>query len=78
MAKQYLTRRRVNFSARLKIGAWRGFFRRGFHKSVDRREKFLLVCLSTVMEVVGKFCLKKLLAAVAFVRLRDNCNVTGV
>ena len=43
-------------STGLKIGAWKGFFRRGFHRSVARRETLLLVCSSVGMEVAGKSC----------------------
>ena len=56
MAKQWVTRRRVNFSAESGIGEWEGVFRRGFRRKVDEREALLLVCLLVGMEVAGKSC----------------------
>ena len=59
-------------------------FRRGFHRKVDRREVLLLVCSSAGMEVAGKSCRYKLSAArffddgLASVRLREDCNTTGL
>ena len=44
------------------VGAWKGTFRRGFHRKEDRREALQLVCLSTGMEVAKKSHRKKLSA----------------
>ena len=49
--------------AGLKIGGWRGFFQRGFHWSVNRRKKLMLVYSSSEMEVNGKSRHKKLSTA---------------
>ena len=48
------THRRVNFSARPKIGIWEGIFWRGFNQKVDQREALMLMCSSARMEVARK------------------------
>ena len=48
------TRRCVNFSAGPEIGACEVILWRGFHRKVDRRDAFLLVCSLAGMEFTGK------------------------
>ena len=65
------------------MDAWEGIFQQGFHRKVERREALLLMFSLAGMEV-GKSRRKKLLVTrcsndgLAYVRLREACNTTGV